>query len=171
MAVTLNPHVPTAHSARAEAFLANGQPEAALASVRAAADVRALEAVNVVEGVVLYHLGRLEKARSLLQRRLSGPPQSGGTASWGLPAARAALAVTLVASGDSAEATAVGDQLEEAAPIPIGSVSCGPPSETSTRPSKPSDSSMNGSCGPRGRYGTTSRMFSARSGMIPGIRS
>jgi TolB-like protein/DNA-binding SARP family transcriptional activator/Flp pilus assembly protein TadD len=101
-AVELDPLGPALRAYLAETWLALGEPREALGEARRARQIRpAYGLAHFMEGLVLYHLGRLPEAESALEAALALVPP-GGTPSHA--EVHAALAIVRAAGGDPAGA-------------------------------------------------------------------
>lgn len=97
-AVALDPLAPAYRVYLAETLLANGRGAEALREAVRARDLQPGYGIaHYLEGLVLYHLGRLEEAGAALQRALERAPPGGSPAHAEI---RASLAVVHCATGD-----------------------------------------------------------------------
>ncbi|NBC19363.1 MAG: hypothetical protein GVY18_18815 [Bacteroidetes bacterium] len=109
-AVALDPLAPAFRVYLAEIYLANGTPQHALREARRARELQPKYGLaHFMEGLVLYHQGRLVAAASSLRQALSLiPPQGTPTHA----EVRAALALAHVVSGDDLRARELLDQID-----------------------------------------------------------
>ncbi|NBB87653.1 MAG: tetratricopeptide repeat protein [Bacteroidetes bacterium] len=120
-AVELNPLAPAFRVFLAENYLAQGRLEDALRQARRARAIQPEYGLtHFMEGLVLYHQGRLVAAASALQQALSGIPPRGTPTH---AEVRAGLAVMHADAGDTPQARTLLDQIDETgAPFSAGLV-------------------------------------------------
>lgn len=110
-AVELDPLSAEPVSNLALSFLATGRPEEALVEARRAQELSPFTSADLLAGLALYDLGRLDGAREALEP-LASVTAGELTVPWAEHGPDVALALTLVAMGASDEARAILDTIE-----------------------------------------------------------